>query len=64
MKTRLVACALLFTLCLSTGSANAQSASAASPVPDFVLRIARAAQALPEAAAARARGDAVQEFAR
>lgn len=65
MRTRLAAPALLLTLCLSAGGAHAQPGAAADgPVPDFVLRIARAAQALPEAAAARARGDAVQEFAR
>ena len=64
MRTRFVAPALLLTLCLSAGGAHAQpGAAAAGPVPDVVLRIARAAQALPEAAAARARGDAVQEFA-
>lgn len=67
MKPALLLPALLFSLSLSPigAGAHAQDGAASAPasVPALVLRIARAAQALPEAAAARARGDAVQEFA-
>lgn len=57
MKPILQIAPLLCASLLASGTARAGDA------PEFVLRIARAAQALPEAAPARARGDAVQEFA-